>query len=98
MRITRFIQQQDFDSFDIHMQVRHILNDRKKLRKVIDPEMARNSYTIQSIVMFANLASRCVRTESNERPSMAECIKELLMIIYTNSKGLGMVMHSLRMI
>ena len=98
MRITRFIQQQDFDSFDIHMQVRHILNDRKKLRKVIDPEMARNSYTIQSIVMFANLASRCVRTESNERPSIVECIKELLMIIYTNSKGLGMVMHSLRMI
>ncbi|KAG5050691.1 hypothetical protein JHK87_002889 [Glycine soja] len=80
------------------LQVRHILNDRKKLRKVIDPEMARNSYTIQSIVMFANLASRCVRTESNERPSIVECIKELLMIIYTNSKGLGMVMHSLRMI
>ncbi|XP_028194648.1 probable serine/threonine-protein kinase PBL28 isoform X3 [Glycine soja] len=80
------------------LQVRHILHDRKKLRKVIDPEMARNSYTIQSIVMFANLASRCVRTESNERPSIVECIKELLMIIYTNSKGLGMVMHSLRMI
>ncbi|WVZ12501.1 hypothetical protein V8G54_017031 [Vigna mungo] len=78
--------------------VRNILNDRKKLRKVIDPEMARNSYTIQSIVMFANLASRCVRTESNERPSMAECVKELLTIIYTNSKGLGMVMHTLRMI
>ncbi|XP_061370156.1 probable serine/threonine-protein kinase PBL28 isoform X1 [Gastrolobium bilobum] len=80
------------------LQVRHILNDRKKLRKVIDPEMPRNSYTIQSVVMVANLASRCVRTESNERPSMAECVKELLMIIYTNSKGLGMVMHSLRMI
>jgi len=98
LRITGFVQQKDCYSFDIHMQVRHILNDRKKLRKVIDPEMARNSYTIQSIVMFANLASRCVRTESNERPSIVECIKELLMIIYTNSKGLGMVMHSLRMI
>jgi len=84
--------------FCIYMQVRHILNDRKKLCKVIDPEMARSSYTIQSIVMFANLASRCVRTESNERPSMADCVKEIQMIIYTNSKGLGMVMHSLRLI
>ncbi|GAU36887.1 hypothetical protein TSUD_220560, partial [Trifolium subterraneum] len=80
------------------LQVRHILNDRKKLRKVIDPDMARNSYTIQSIVMFANLASRCVRAESNERPSMADCVQEIQMIIYTNSKGLGMVMHSLRLI
>jgi hypothetical protein len=91
-------KQQDFDMFYIYMQVRHILNDRKKLRKVIDPEMARNSYTIQSIVMFANLASRCVRAESNERPSMADCVKEIQMIIYTNSKGLGMVMHTLRLI
>ena len=73
------------------------MNDRRKLRKVIDPEMVRNSYTFESIFMFANLASRCVRTESNERPSMIECVKELQMIIYTNAKGLGMVMHSLRM-
>ncbi|KAI4314305.1 hypothetical protein L6164_027227 [Bauhinia variegata] len=80
------------------LQVRHILNDRKKLRTVIDPEMARNSYIIESIAMFANLASRCVRTDSSERPSMPECVKELQMIIYTNSKGLGMVMHSLRII
>ena len=65
---------------------------------MIDPEMARNSYTIESIAMFANLASRCIRTESSERPCMAECVKELQMIIYTNSKGLAMVMHSLRMI
>ncbi|KAF7809264.1 putative serine/threonine-protein kinase PBL28 isoform X1 [Senna tora] len=81
-----------------YTSVRNILNDRKKLRKVIDPEMARNSYTIESVVMFANLASRCIRTDSSERPSMAECVKELQMIIYTNSKGLAMVMHSLRMI
>ncbi|KAL2344295.1 hypothetical protein Fmac_005580 [Flemingia macrophylla] len=80
------------------LQVRHLLNDRKKLRKVIDPEMARSSYTIESIVMFANLASRCVRSESNERPSMVDCVREIQMIIYTNSKGLGMVMHSLRMV
>ncbi|KAL6351332.1 hypothetical protein AAG906_035124 [Vitis piasezkii] len=73
------------------LQVRHILNDRKKLRKVIDPEMGRSSYTVESIAMFANLASRCVRTESSERPSMAECVKELQLIFYTNTKGLGML-------
>ncbi|XP_021293149.1 probable serine/threonine-protein kinase PBL28 [Herrania umbratica] len=71
------------------IQVRHILNDRKKLHKVIDPEMARSSYTIESIAMFANLASRCVRVESRERPSMPECVKELQLIFCTNAKGLG---------
>jgi len=68
------------------------------IRKMIDAEMARNSYTIESIFMFANLALRCVRPESNERPSMKDCVKEIQMIIYTNTKGLGMVMHSLRML
>ncbi|XP_022726176.1 probable serine/threonine-protein kinase PBL28 [Durio zibethinus] len=72
------------------LQVRHILNDRKKLRKVIDPEMGRSSYTIESIAMFANLASRCVRVESGERPSMPECVKELQLILCKNAKGLGM--------
>ncbi|KAK3041757.1 hypothetical protein RJ639_000273 [Escallonia herrerae] len=80
------------------LQVRHILNDKKRLRKVIDPEMNRSSYTMESIAMFANLASRCVRTESSERPSMEECIKELQLIFCTNSKGLSMAMHTFRMI
>ncbi|XP_004509857.1 probable serine/threonine-protein kinase PBL28 [Cicer arietinum] len=80
------------------LQVRHLLNDCKMLRKVIDPDMIRNSYTIESIFMFANLASRCVRPESNERPSMKDCVKEIQIIICTNTKGLGMVMHSLRML
>ncbi|KAF5741050.1 serine/threonine-protein kinase PBS1-like [Tripterygium wilfordii] len=80
------------------LQVRHLLNGQKKLRKVIDPELSRCSYTIESIVMFANLASRCVRVESSERPSMAECVKELHIIIYTNSKGISMPMHKLRMV
>ncbi|CAI0379660.1 unnamed protein product [Linum tenue] len=72
------------------LQVRHILNNRKKLRRVIDPDMPRSSYSLESVAMFANLASRCVRTESNERPSMAECVKELQVIIYTNNtKNLG---------
>lgn len=79
-------------------QVRNILNDRKKLRTVIDPELNRSSYTMESIVMFANLASRCVRVESSERPSMADCVKELQGIIYINSKGSRTAMHTLRMV
>ncbi|KAF8390366.1 hypothetical protein HHK36_024891 [Tetracentron sinense] len=80
------------------LQVRHILNDRKKLHKVIDPEMSRSLYTMESIAMFANLASRCVRIESSERPSMADCVTELQLIFCTNSKGLGMAMHTFRMV
>ncbi|KAI5679166.1 hypothetical protein M9H77_10116 [Catharanthus roseus] len=80
------------------LQVRHILNDKKKLRKIIDPEMSRSSYTMESMAMFAGLASRCVRRDSTERPSMIECVKELQIILYTNSKGMGMAMHTFRMI
>ncbi|XP_024008722.1 probable serine/threonine-protein kinase PBL28 isoform X2 [Eutrema salsugineum] len=69
------------------LQVRNILNDRKKLRKVIDPELSRNSYSMEAIAMFADLASRCIRIESTERPSVTNCVKELQLIIYTNSKG-----------
>ncbi|XP_020551500.1 probable serine/threonine-protein kinase PBL28 [Sesamum indicum] len=79
------------------LQVRHILNDKKKLKRVIDPEMGRSSYTMESIAMFANLASRCVRIDSQERPSMIECVKELQLILCINSKGLGTTMHTLRM-
>ncbi|KAH6770751.1 Protein kinase superfamily protein [Perilla frutescens var. hirtella] len=80
------------------LQVRHILNDKKKLKRVIDPEMVRSSYTMESIAMFANLASRCIRIDSQERPSMTECVKELQLILHINSKGLGMTMHALRML
>ncbi|KAJ8640297.1 hypothetical protein MRB53_016991 [Persea americana] len=69
------------------LQVRNILSDRKKLRKVIDPEMNRSSYTMESIIMFANLASRCVRSESSDRPVMVECVKELELIFTTNIKA-----------
>jgi len=79
-------------------QVRHILKDRKKLRKVIDPELSRGSYTLESIAMFANLASRCIRIESSERPSMAECVKELQTTIYINSKPIGMGMMTFKMV
>ncbi|KAK9150656.1 hypothetical protein Syun_008965 [Stephania yunnanensis] len=70
------------------LHYRHILTDRKKLRKVIDPDMNRSSYNIESIAMFANLAFHCVRAESTERPSMTECVKELQMtfhLYFTNS-------------
>ncbi|CAI9092855.1 OLC1v1028197C1 [Oldenlandia corymbosa var. corymbosa] len=80
------------------LQLRNILNDKKRLRKITDPNMTRSSYTMESIAMFASLASRCVRSDSMERPSMTECVKELQLIVYTNSKGLGMTMHALRMI
>ncbi|KAJ8480626.1 hypothetical protein OPV22_024353 [Ensete ventricosum] len=66
------------------LQVRHLLNDRKKLRKVVDPDMPKSSYAMDSISMFANLAARCVRMESSGRPSMAECVKELQLIICVN--------------
>ncbi|EOA37412.1 hypothetical protein CARUB_v10011340mg [Capsella rubella] len=69
------------------LQVRNILNDKKKLRKVIDAELPRNSYSMEAIAMFADLASRCIRIESKERPSVMDCVKELQLIIYTNSKG-----------
>ncbi|CAN7077978.1 unnamed protein product [Brassica oleracea var. botrytis] len=43
--------------------------------------------------MFADLASRCIRIESSELPSVVDCVKELqLLIIYANSKG-GLVLH-----
>nr|GMD18217.1 serine/threonine-protein kinase PBS1 [Ipomoea batatas] len=80
------------------LQVRHILNDKKKLRKVIDTEMSKSSYTMESVTMFANLASRCVRTDSSERPSMVECVEELQQILCTNTRGIGWAMHAFRMI
>nr|GMD21205.1 serine/threonine-protein kinase PBS1 [Ipomoea batatas] len=80
------------------LQVRHILNDKKKLRKVIDPEMSKSSYTMESVTMFANLASRCVQIDSSERPSMVECVEELQQILYANTRGIGWAMHAFRMI
>nr|XP_016505623.1 PREDICTED: serine/threonine-protein kinase CDL1-like isoform X1 [Nicotiana tabacum] len=94
---SKFFQYRTLTAMRIS-QVRHILNDKKKLRKVIDPEINRSSYTMESVTMFANLASRCVRADSSERPSMVDCVKELQLILHTNMKGLSMPMHTFRMI
>ncbi|KAL8138117.1 hypothetical protein V2J09_004118 [Rumex salicifolius] len=83
---------------NIILLVRNMWNDRKKVRKLIDPELPRSSYTIESTVMFVNLASRCIRIDSRKRPSIHECVKELQLILHTNSKGLSMALHTLRMI
>lgn len=94
---SKFFQYRTLTAMRIS-QVRHILNDKKKLRKVIDPEINRSSYTMESVTMFANLASRSVRADSSERPSMVDCVKELQLILHTNMKGLSMPMHTFRMI
>lgn len=73
----------------ITLQLRHMLNDRKKLCKVIDPDINRGSYTFESIAMFADLASRCIRIDSSQRPTMIDCVRELQKIFYNNSKALG---------
>lgn len=80
------------------MQVKNLLNSRKKLRKIMDPDLTQNSYTLESIAMYANLASRCVRPESSERPSMGECVRELHLISFINSKGLGMAVNKRELI
>ncbi|KAJ3677482.1 hypothetical protein LUZ60_003206 [Juncus effusus] len=67
-------------------KVHQILTDRKRLRKIVDPEISKGSYTIESIEMFAQLASRCVSMESNRRPTMEECVKELQLATYSNMK------------
>ncbi|XP_068642456.1 probable serine/threonine-protein kinase PBL28 isoform X2 [Aristolochia californica] len=59
------------------LQMKHLLDDQRKLRKLIDPDMNRSSYTMRSVVKLAKLASRCVRLDSSKRPTMVECIIEL---------------------
>uniref|UniRef100_A0A0E0M0L5 Serine-threonine/tyrosine-protein kinase catalytic domain-containing protein n=1 Tax=Oryza punctata TaxID=4537 RepID=A0A0E0M0L5_ORYPU len=63
------------------VRIQQVSGDRKRLRKVVDREMARSSYTPESVSMFAGLAARCVCFESAGRPSMADCVKELQFII-----------------
>ncbi|MQL69053.1 hypothetical protein Taro_001341 [Colocasia esculenta] len=72
------------------LQVRHMLSNCKRLRRVIDPDMPRGSYTMESVSLFANLASRCVRIESGGRPTMAECVRELQLIFTANMKSFNL--------
>uniref|UniRef100_A0A0E0ERN8 non-specific serine/threonine protein kinase n=1 Tax=Oryza meridionalis TaxID=40149 RepID=A0A0E0ERN8_9ORYZ len=68
------------------VRMQEVSGDRKRLRKVVDRDMARSSYTPESVSMFAGLAARCVCFESAGRPSMADCVKELQFIMYANMK------------
>ncbi|KAL5201635.1 hypothetical protein ABZP36_035989 [Zizania latifolia] len=68
------------------VKIQQVAEDRKKLRKVVDREMAKGSYTVESVSMFAGLAARCVCFESVGRPSMKDCVKELQLIMYANMK------------
>jgi serine/threonine protein kinase len=68
------------------VRMQQVSGDRKRLRKVVDRDMARSSYTPESVSMFAGLAARCVCFESAGRPSMADCVKELQFIMYANMK------------
>jgi hypothetical protein len=63
-----------------------MVGDRKKLRKVVDRDMGKGSYTMESVSMFAALAARCVCFESAGRPAMKDCVKELQLIMYANMK------------
>ncbi|KAF8648013.1 hypothetical protein HU200_065048 [Digitaria exilis] len=66
--------------------IHQVVGDRKKLRRVVDRDMAKGSYTVESVSMFAALAARCVCFDGAARPSMPDCVKELQFIIYANMK------------
>ncbi|WVZ64796.1 hypothetical protein U9M48_014269 [Paspalum notatum var. saurae] len=66
--------------------IHQVVGDRKKLRKVVDRDMAKGSYTVESVSMFAALAARCVSFDSAGRPAMQDCVKELQFIMYANMK------------
>ncbi|GLJ28381.1 hypothetical protein SUGI_0558420 [Cryptomeria japonica] len=70
-------------------QVRNKLKDKRKLKKVIDPEVNRTSYGMESVSILANLAYRCVRKEANRRPDMSQCVKELEHMCTINKKETG---------
>nr|CAB3453270.1 unnamed protein product [Digitaria exilis] len=66
--------------------IHQVVGDRKKLRRVVDRDMAKGSYTVESVSMFAALAARCVCFDGAARPSMPDCVKELQFIINANMK------------
>ncbi|RLM86298.1 serine/threonine-protein kinase CDL1 [Panicum miliaceum] len=66
--------------------IHQAVGDRKKLLRVVDRDMAKGSYTVESVSMFAGLAARCVSFDGAARPSMPDCVKELQFIMYANMK------------
>lgn len=58
-------------------QVKGKLRWRRRLRQIVDPEISKRSYNVESVAAFAGLAARCVRQDGSRRPSMIECVKEL---------------------
>lgn len=66
-------------------QVKGQLKWRSRLKRMIDPEISRDSYHVESVAAFAGLAARCVREDGNRRPSMRECVRELENILLHTS-------------
>ncbi|CAA6670065.1 unnamed protein product [Spirodela intermedia] len=75
------------------LQLQHLLADRKGLRRVIDRAMPRSSCTMESVVLFAGLAARCVCLESGGRPAMADCVAELQLALSANMRRRHRVQH-----
>lgn len=76
-------------------QVRNKLKEKRKLKRVIDPEVNKDSYCMESVSMIGNLAYRCVRKEANRRPAMSECVNELEHICKLNQKAIGIEITTL---
>lgn len=76
-------------------QVRNKLKEKRKLKRVIDPEVNKDSYCMESVSMIGNLAYRCVRKEANRRPAMSECVNELEQICKLNQKAIGIEITTL---
>ena len=71
------------------------MKEKRKLKRVIDPEVNKDSYCMESVSMIGNLAYRCVRKEANRRPAMSECVNELEQICKLNQKSIGIEITTL---
>ncbi|KAJ7555580.1 hypothetical protein O6H91_05G045700 [Diphasiastrum complanatum] len=56
---------------------RECLKEKRKLKKILDPDLSAESCSWGSIKKFATLAWNCVREDDNRRPTMTECVKQL---------------------
>ncbi|KAJ7521518.1 hypothetical protein O6H91_19G058100 [Diphasiastrum complanatum] len=67
--------------------VRESLRDRRKLKKVVDPEIDNECCSWKSIKGFAILASHCVRDDDTRRPTMADCANQLEHLYFLAAMG-----------